>query len=42
MIDNLKRLNVDYDRVVSVHAPNPDRPINRADFLKDLGNRGTN
>jgi glyoxylase-like metal-dependent hydrolase (beta-lactamase superfamily II) len=32
MLDNLKRLNVDYERVVSVHAPNPDRPITRAEM----------
>jgi glyoxylase-like metal-dependent hydrolase (beta-lactamase superfamily II) len=32
MLDNLKRMNVDYERVVSVHAPNPDRPITRAEI----------
>ena len=32
MLDNLKRMNVDFERVVSVHAPNPDRPINRAEI----------
>ncbi len=32
MIANLKRMNVDYERVVSVHAPNPDRPITRAEI----------
>ncbi|MEQ1758814.1 MAG: MBL fold metallo-hydrolase [Vicinamibacterales bacterium] len=32
MLDNLKRLNVDYERVVSVHAPNPDRPITRTEI----------
>ena len=40
MIDNLKRLNVDYDRVVSVHAPNPDRPINRSE-IENFNPRGT-
>ena len=42
MADNLERLKIDFDTVISVHAPNPDRPVKRADFLKDLGNRGTN
>ena len=42
MADNLDRLKIDYDTVISVHAPNPDRPVKRADFVKDLGNRGTN
>lgn len=32
MLENLKRMNVDYERVVSVHAPNPDRPITRAEI----------
>lgn len=43
MADNLDRLKIDFDTVISVHAPNPDRPVRRADFLKDLGPRtGTN
>ena len=42
MVENLERLKIDFDTVISVHAPNPDRPVKRADFLKDLGNRGTN
>ena len=42
MADNLDRLKIDFDTVISVHAPNPDRPVKRADFVKDLGNRGTN
>jgi hypothetical protein len=40
MADNLERLKIDFDTVISVHAPNPDRPVKRADFLKDLGPRG--
>jgi len=32
MIDNLRRMNVDYERVVSVHAPNPDRPVTRQEI----------
>jgi glyoxylase-like metal-dependent hydrolase (beta-lactamase superfamily II) len=31
--ENLERLQLDFDRVVMVHAPNPDRPITRRDFL---------
>jgi glyoxylase-like metal-dependent hydrolase (beta-lactamase superfamily II) len=43
MADNLERLKIDFDTVISVHAPNPDRPVKRADFVKDLGPRtGTN
>jgi glyoxylase-like metal-dependent hydrolase (beta-lactamase superfamily II) len=42
MADNLERLKIDFDTVISVHAPNPDRPVKKADFIKDLGNRGTN
>jgi glyoxylase-like metal-dependent hydrolase (beta-lactamase superfamily II) len=40
MADNLERLKIDFDTVISVHAPNPDRPVKRADFIKDLGPRG--
>jgi glyoxylase-like metal-dependent hydrolase (beta-lactamase superfamily II) len=42
MADNLDRLKIDFDTVISVHAPVPDRPVRKADFLKDLGPRGTN
>ena len=34
MADNLERLKIDFDTVISVHAPNPDRPVKRADFLR--------
>jgi len=27
--ENVERLQLDFDRVVMVHAPNPDRPITR-------------
>jgi hypothetical protein len=37
MVENLDRLKLDYDRVVSVHAPNPDRPITRTEILASLG-----
>ena len=36
-VDNLERLKLDYDKIVSVHAPNPDRPITRLDVMKSLG-----
>jgi glyoxylase-like metal-dependent hydrolase (beta-lactamase superfamily II) len=36
-VDNLERLGLDYETVVSVHAPNPDRPITRRDLLASLG-----
>jgi glyoxylase-like metal-dependent hydrolase (beta-lactamase superfamily II) len=38
--ENIERLQLDVDRVVMVHAPNPDRPITRADLLGPL--KGTN
>lgn len=31
--DNIDRLQLDFDRVVMVHAPNPDRPVTRQDLL---------
>ena len=31
--ENIDRLQLDFDRVVMVHAPNPDRPVTRQDFL---------
>jgi hypothetical protein len=36
-VENLERLGLDYESVVSVHAPNPDRPITRRDILASLG-----
>ena len=38
--DNIERLHLDFDRVVMVHAPNPDRPVTRADLLGPV--KGTN
>ena len=37
MVDNFDRLKLDYDRVVSVHPPNPDRPITRAEIMASIG-----
>ena len=42
MLDNLKRLNIDYERVVSVHAPNPDRPVTRTEIENFNPKVGTN
>jgi glyoxylase-like metal-dependent hydrolase (beta-lactamase superfamily II) len=36
-VANLERLGLDWENVVSVHAPNPDRPITRRDVLASLG-----
>ncbi|HLF11922.1 MAG TPA: MBL fold metallo-hydrolase, partial [Gammaproteobacteria bacterium] len=36
-VENLERLGLDYETVISVHAPNPDRPITRRDILASLG-----
>jgi hypothetical protein len=33
----LERLGLDWENVISVHAPNPDRPITRRDILATLG-----
>lgn len=33
LIDNIERLHLDFDRFVTVHAPNPDRPLTRADLM---------
>ncbi len=38
--ENLDRLHLDVDRVVMVHAPNPDRPTTMAEFLRPA--KGTN
>jgi glyoxylase-like metal-dependent hydrolase (beta-lactamase superfamily II) len=37
MVANLERLGLDYDRLVSAHAPNPDRPITKTEVLASLG-----
>jgi glyoxylase-like metal-dependent hydrolase (beta-lactamase superfamily II) len=39
MVDNLERLRLDYDTVISVHAPNPDRPIRKADIYATIPGR---
>jgi glyoxylase-like metal-dependent hydrolase (beta-lactamase superfamily II) len=36
-VANLERLGLDWENVISVHAPNPDRPITRRDILASLG-----
>jgi glyoxylase-like metal-dependent hydrolase (beta-lactamase superfamily II) len=36
MADNLERLGLNWNRLVSVHPPNPDRPITREDVLRSL------
>jgi glyoxylase-like metal-dependent hydrolase (beta-lactamase superfamily II) len=33
LVENLERLQLDFDRHVMVHAPNPDRPMTKADLL---------
>ena len=33
LVQNVERLRLDFDRHVLVHAPNPDRPMTRADLL---------
>jgi glyoxylase-like metal-dependent hydrolase (beta-lactamase superfamily II) len=33
LVQNLERLQLDFDRHVTVHAPSPDRPMTRADLL---------
>jgi len=33
LIQNIERLQLDFDRHVMVHAPNPDRPMTKADLL---------
>ncbi len=35
--DNMERLNLNWQTLISVHAPNPDRPITREDVLRSLG-----
>jgi glyoxylase-like metal-dependent hydrolase (beta-lactamase superfamily II) len=36
-VANLERLGLDWENLISVHAPNPDRPITRRDILATLG-----
>ena len=36
-VDNFERLKLDFNTLVSVHPPNPDRPMTRGDVLKSLG-----
>jgi glyoxylase-like metal-dependent hydrolase (beta-lactamase superfamily II) len=36
-VANLERLGLDWENVISVHAPTPDRPITRRDILASLG-----
>jgi glyoxylase-like metal-dependent hydrolase (beta-lactamase superfamily II) len=33
LVQNIERLQLDFERHVMVHAPNPDRPMTRADLL---------
>jgi hypothetical protein len=37
---NIDRLKLDYDAFITVHAPNPDRPLTKADV--QALTRGTN
>jgi len=41
LVQNIERLQLDFDRHVMVHAPNPDRPMTKADLLA-LAKKGTN
>ena len=36
MADNFERLGFKYNTLISVHAPNPDRPITKADFYATM------
>lgn len=33
LVQNIERLKLDFERHVLVHAPNPDRPLTRADLM---------
>jgi glyoxylase-like metal-dependent hydrolase (beta-lactamase superfamily II) len=33
LVENIGRLQLDFDRHIMVHAPNPDRPMTKADLL---------
>jgi glyoxylase-like metal-dependent hydrolase (beta-lactamase superfamily II) len=35
-LDNMERLGLRYEKIVSVHAPNPDRPITRAEIYQSV------
>ncbi len=37
MMDTLERLGLDFDTLITVHAPNPDVPITKASVLASLG-----
>jgi glyoxylase-like metal-dependent hydrolase (beta-lactamase superfamily II) len=34
LVENIERLKLDFERHVMVHAPNPDRPMTKADLLE--------
>jgi hypothetical protein len=34
LVQNIERLQLDFDRHVMVHAPEPDRPMTKADLLE--------
>ena len=36
-VDNVQRLGLNPDQIVSVHAPNPDRQIPRQEVLASIG-----
>ena len=38
LIANIERLHLDFDRYVTVHPPNPDRPLTRADLMALMNN----
>jgi glyoxylase-like metal-dependent hydrolase (beta-lactamase superfamily II) len=43
LVQNIERLQLDFDRHVTVHAPNPDRPMTKAELLalvKGIESRG--
>jgi glyoxylase-like metal-dependent hydrolase (beta-lactamase superfamily II) len=40
LVQNIERLQLDFDRHVMVHAPNPDRPMTKADLLALLKEGG--
>jgi glyoxylase-like metal-dependent hydrolase (beta-lactamase superfamily II) len=37
LIENVQRLGLDFDRYITVHAPNPDRPLTRTDLMALAG-----
>jgi len=37
LIENIQQLALDFDRYITVHAPNPDRPLTRADLMAFAG-----